>query len=76
MEDNFPELAGKVTGENYPPPPVVELLLKLLSGIQLFGIVMALLGSNVFSMLGFRQVPNWYYGVEKNGVQIAILVYL
>ena len=55
---------------------MVELLLKLLSGIQLFGIVMALLGSNVFSMLGFRQVPHWYYGVEKNGVQIAILVYL
>ena len=76
MEENFPELRGKVSGENYPPPPVIELLLKILSGIQLCGIVVALLGPNVFSLLGFRQVPSWWYSVEKNGVQIAILVYL
>mmetsp|Transcript_88111 Transcript_88111/g.132034 ORF Transcript_88111/g.132034 Transcript_88111/m.132034 type:complete len:106 (+) Transcript_88111:320-637(+) len=50
--------------------------MKIISGIQMFGIVVAVLGSNVFSLLGFRQVPSWYYSVEKNGVQIAILVYL
>jgi hypothetical protein len=55
---------------------LAELLLKVLSGIQLFGMVVALLGSNVFSILGFKQVPSWYYTVEKNGIQLAILVYL
>lgn len=75
-EENFPELKGKITGENYPPPPVVELLLKFLSGLQLMGICLALFGSNVFRMLGFQQPPNWWYSVEKNGVQIAIFLYL
>lgn len=51
-------------------------MLKFLSFVQLCGIALALLGSNVFNKLGFRQVPSWYYGVEKNGVQLAILVYL
>jgi selT/selW/selH-like putative selenoprotein len=76
LEKNFPELRGKVTGDNLPPPPLVALLLKFLTGVQLFGMVVALLGSNVFSYMGFRQVPSWYYSVEKNGVQLAILVYL
>jgi hypothetical protein len=51
-------------------------VLKLLSGLQLCGIALALLGSNIFTKLGFRQVPSWYYSVEKNAVQLAILVYL
>lgn len=76
MESNFPELEGNVTGENYPPPPFVELLQKLLSVVQLGGILFAVLGSNVFSLFGIRRVPNWYYTVEKSSVQIAIVVYL
>ena len=50
--------------------------MKLVSGIQMFGIVVAVFGTNVFSMLGFRQTPSWYYSIEKNGVQLAIFVYL
>ena len=76
LESNFPELEGNVTGENYPPPPLVELLQKLLSVVQLCGILFAVLGSNVFSLFGIRRVPNWYYTVEKSSVQIAIVVYL
>jgi selT/selW/selH-like putative selenoprotein len=76
LHQNFPELQGKVTGGNYPPPPLIELFMKVFSWIQICGIVVAVLGSKVFSLLGFRQVPSWYYSVEKNGIQIAILVYL
>jgi len=54
----------------------VELLQKLLSVVQLGGILFAVLGSNVFSLFGIRRVPNWYYTVEKSSVQIAIVVYL
>jgi len=76
MHQNFPELAGKVTGGNLQPPPLVELLLKLLSMVQLAGLLVVVLGRNAFSILGFRTVPGWYYTIEKNGVQLAILVYL
>jgi selT/selW/selH-like putative selenoprotein len=75
MHQNFPELVGKVTGDNLPPPPLVELLLKLLNGFQLAGLVVVVLGRNAFSLLGL-QVPSWYSSIEKNGVQLAILFYL
>jgi selT/selW/selH-like putative selenoprotein len=76
MHHNFPELEGKVTGANLPPPPIVELLMKLLSFVQLAGLVVVVLGRNAFSLIGFTTVPSWYYGVEKNGVQLAIFLYL
>jgi selT/selW/selH-like putative selenoprotein len=75
MHQNFPELVGKVHGDNLPPPPLVELLLKLLSGVQLAGLVVVVLGRNAFSLLGLS-VPSWYHTIEKNGIQLAILVYL
>lgn len=76
LEQTFPELEGKVTGENYAAPALVELLMKVLSGVQLVGILFVFLGTNVFSMIGLRYVPAWYESVSKNGTQIAILVYL
>jgi selT/selW/selH-like putative selenoprotein len=76
LHQNFPELDGKVTGDNFPPPPLVELMMKVLSAIQLCGMVVALLGSKIFSILGFQQVPSWFYKVEKNYVQLAIFLYL
>ena len=59
-----------------PPPPIVELLLKILSFIQLGGLVVVVLGSNAFRLLGFSHVPGWYSTIEKNGFQLAIVVYL
>lgn len=76
MERNFPELRGRITGDNYPPPPAVELLLKLMSLLQLCGIVMAVLGSSVFRLLGMRQTPAWYSKAEKNAIPLAIGLYL
>lgn len=59
-----------------PPPPIVELLSKLLSFVQLGGLVLVVAGSNAFRLLGFSTVPSWYGTIEKNGIQVAILVYL
>jgi hypothetical protein len=76
MEQNFPELRGKITGANYPPPPVIELITKIVSLFQLIGIAFAMLGSNVFRFIGLREVPSWYHSVEMNAVPIAIFMYL
>ena len=76
LEHNFPELRDKITGEHYPPPPLVELLMKILSLVQLAGMAFVLLGTKVFSLLGMSYVPDWYETVNKNAIQIAIFVYL
>jgi len=76
LYQNFPELQGKVSGDNYPPPPIAELLLKIMSMIQLCGLLLVFFGEKVFRILGFGQVPSWYGSVQKNGMQLAIFVYL
>jgi selT/selW/selH-like putative selenoprotein len=69
-------LRGNVTGGNYPPPPIIELLLKVLGFFQLCGIVLAMMGSSVFRIVGMSYVPAWYPSIEKNAVPIAIGLYL
>jgi selT/selW/selH-like putative selenoprotein len=77
LEYNFPELRGKVTGDNYPAPPIIELVLKVMSVIQLIGIVLAMLGSNAFRIIGMNTPPSFYTNViEKNAMPIAIFIYL
>jgi selT/selW/selH-like putative selenoprotein len=76
LESNFPELLGNVTIVNYPPRPTIVLLLKVMSFLQLCGIVFAMVGASVFRLVGFSYVPTWYPSVEKNAVPIGIAIYL
>jgi selT/selW/selH-like putative selenoprotein len=76
MDQNFPELQGKVTGDNFPPPPIAELLLKLLNVVQMLGLIVVFLGDRVFYLVGFSQAPAWFASVQKNGMQLAIFLYL
>jgi selT/selW/selH-like putative selenoprotein len=51
-------------------------MLKLLSWVQMFGLLVVFLGDKVFDLFGFRQIPRWYGSVQKNGMQLAIFIYL
>ena len=76
LEDSFPELSGKITGGNYPPPPIIEVLLKILSGIQLFAMALIVFGDRVWtSILRFRQVPSWYYPIKEYGFQSGVALF-
>lgn len=73
LEHNFPELQGKVTGDNYPVPPLIELLLKVMSFVQLAGIVLAILGGNAFRLIGMQQPPVFYTNVvQKNAMPMWV----
>ena len=50
--------------------------MKILSGVQFAGIIFVMLGTNAFRLIGMNSVPSWYEDVSKNGVQIAIFVFL
>jgi len=77
LEYNFPELRGKVTGADYPIPPTIELLQKILSTFQMMGMAVAMLGDNAFRLIGMQQTPSWYHDVLlKNSVPIMIGLYL
>jgi len=77
LEHSFPELRGHVTGGNSPVPPIIELLMKLVSLIQFVGIILVVMGEGAFRLIGFQRVPAWYDNLfVKNAVPIMILTYL
>ena len=76
LEKTFPDLDGKVTGANYPPPPIVEPLLKIISYAQFLFMAFIIFGDRVWtSFLRFRQVPSWYYTVKKYGFQCGVVIF-
>mmetsp|Transcript_36904 Transcript_36904/g.89617 ORF Transcript_36904/g.89617 Transcript_36904/m.89617 type:complete len:101 (+) Transcript_36904:324-626(+) len=44
--------------------------------VQMCGLLMVFLGDKIFGLFGMSYVPSWYASVQKNGMQIAIFVYL
>lgn len=85
LEQTFPELAGKIDGANFPPPPVVQLMLNVLWVIQLLGMAwMFLGGENILKMVGLARMDNqnrmilppFYYKIQEHTVQIGIFLYL
>jgi selT/selW/selH-like putative selenoprotein len=78
LEQKFPDLAdGRVTGGNHPTPPIVELLLKVLSCVQFLGMALIIFGDRVWtSFLRFRQVPLWYYDtVKRYPIPLGVLFF-
>lgn len=77
LEGQFPELRGKITGENYPVPPILELVQSVLSLLQMVGMAwMVFGGQTIFRFLGFSQPPAIYYTIQEYGTQIGIALFL
>lgn len=76
LEENFPDLKGRISGGNYPPPPIIELLLKLLTAVQVLAMGLMLFGDRLWtSVFRMRYVPSWYYPIKEYGFQCALAVF-
>mmetsp|Transcript_8979 Transcript_8979/g.14976 ORF Transcript_8979/g.14976 Transcript_8979/m.14976 type:complete len:146 (+) Transcript_8979:217-654(+) len=76
LEDKFPDLKGRISGHNYPPPPIIDLLLKLLTGVQVLAMALMLFGDRFWTnVLRMRHVPTWYYPIKEYGFQCALAVF-
>ena len=77
LENKFPDLRGKIQGQQYPTPPLVELLQRILSYIQLVGVAWMIMGGQtLFRMLGYRQeMPQLYWTIQNNGMHAGAVVY-
>jgi hypothetical protein len=73
LANSFPELRGRITGGNYPVPPIIDLLGTIISCMQLAGLVwMVMGGEKLLRLVGFRnQLPSFYFMVEKYGIQLG-----
>ena len=77
LEQSYPELRGRIEGENYPPPPLAELLSNVLSVVQLMALLyMFFGGERVLRMIGYRVIPPWFGTIQNNSLQIGIALFL
>jgi len=83
LEESFPELQGKITGSNYPPPPLYELLTNCLAIVQACTLGWIVVGGDKIlkwvagiTVNPTAQHPKMYYTIQENGFQIAIVIFL
>jgi len=76
LQQQFPSQLN-IVGENYPPPPLVALLLQVLQYCQLFGMAWMIVGGErLWGLLGFRQhLPKIYHWVAQNPMPVIMTVY-
>lgn len=78
LEDEFPELRGKISGEHMPPPPAVELVSKILSAAQLFGLFWIVFGgATAMKLLGFQpdRLPALYHKIQENAMTCCVILF-
>lgn len=78
LEQNFPELKGKIAGGIYPAPPAAEFAANVVSVLQLVGIGwMVMGGDRLLRLVGFRgPLPQFYWTIQDNAVPFAIGLFL
>ena len=79
LEDSFPELKGRITGDLYPTPPIAEFLSKIVAVLQLIGIAWMVVGGDKLLRFFYganRPLPSFYWTVQDNPVPIAVFLFL
>ena len=74
LEMEFPSLQGKVTGENYPVEPIMELISIMLNGLQLVAMALIVFGDKLW-MNVFGRIPTWYLPIKEYGFQFGIAIF-
>jgi selT/selW/selH-like putative selenoprotein len=77
LQNEFPQLIGKITGEHYPTPPLAELVSHIVALLQMLGLACMVVGVDTLCrMLGLRQAPAFMRSMQENSIQCAILLFL
>lgn len=77
LENEFPELRGRVTGENYPIPPAAAIAMNFVSALQVLCMAALLMGDSVWNYIPFVQSPpDWYYAAKENSMVVLIGMFL
>lgn len=76
LEQQFPELRGKITGGHFPPPPIVPLLNNLISFIHITTIAIVILGESFWTYIpSLRSPPSWYYKLKEYPMQTFMMIF-
>jgi len=68
LEQNFPQLRGKIYGGNYPPPEIAVYVSQMIGLLQLFGMTAIFMGDTIWSYVPLMNgvPPSWWSAVKEN----------
>lgn len=73
LETEFPELRGKISGGNHPPPDWAVYAMQAISLVHMIAIVIIFMGENVWNYIPFvKQPPEWYRTCKQYPLQTFI----
>lgn len=78
LEQEFPELRGKISGGNYPPPPYTVHLMQALSVIHVAVIALVFFGDSLWSFLPYfktRGPPELYKTAKQYPMQTFVILF-
>mmetsp|Transcript_3009 Transcript_3009/g.3447 ORF Transcript_3009/g.3447 Transcript_3009/m.3447 type:complete len:138 (+) Transcript_3009:143-556(+) len=76
LENEFPELRGKIDGGNPPIPPHVVLQQQILSIIHMIAVAFIFLGDTLWNMIPFMNgPPRWYQACKAYPMQTFLALF-
>jgi selT/selW/selH-like putative selenoprotein len=77
MQREFPGQWSDIRGENYPAPDWTSYAATAISAIQMFAMVLILMGDGAWNYIPFVQrPPHFYYQMKENPALTFIIVFL
>jgi len=75
LSTRFPELKGRIRGENYPPPAYAQMLVSVVGSLQMGAIVMLLFGNKVFEAIGMPE-PAFLNQMRENKMMTFMGIFM
>lgn len=75
LSTRYPELAGRIRGENYPPPAYAQMVVSAVGSLQMGAIVMLLFGSKIFEMLKMPE-PELFGQMKENKMMTFMGIFM
>ena len=75
IEQNFEEINWTISGVNYPPPPLSQVIAQVTGYVWIIGIVLVMFGSNIFKTLGITE-PSFMKVINENKMMAFIGLFM
>ena len=77
LQNEFPGQWNSFQGDNYPAPEWTSYAGKVISAVQMFALMVALVGESIFSHIpGFNGPPEFYYKMKNNPALSGLILFL
>jgi len=76
LQNEFPGQWNSFQGENYPPPDWISYAQPIISAVQMFAMVLIMVGDSLWTYVpGIHRPPEFYYKMKENPALTFIIVF-